>query len=101
MKGIMLKDLYENFCIPKHLAAYIFGYCVTIICTFLSANQYTFILFTGIVFPILGACAAEYSTEEDEKSNLQSHMPAFFCWGNIGVPSYFSASRLYWAAQSA
>lgn len=70
MKGIMLKDLYENFCIPKHLAAYIFGYCVTIICTFLSANQYTFILFTGIVFPILGTCAAEYSTEEDEKSNF-------------------------------
>ena len=29
MKGIMLKDLYENFCIPKHLAAYIFGYCHT------------------------------------------------------------------------
>ncbi|HJA80863.1 MAG TPA: hypothetical protein H9776_03760 [Candidatus Mediterraneibacter intestinipullorum] len=28
MKGIILKDLYDNFCIPKNLAAYILGFLV-------------------------------------------------------------------------
>lgn len=70
MKGIMLKDLYENFCIPKNLAAYIFGYCITTIGTLLLPDQFIYILFVGFICPILGACAAEYSTEQDEKSNF-------------------------------
>ena len=39
MKGIILKDLYENFCIPKNAAAYIFAALVTIPVGFLIRSQ--------------------------------------------------------------
>ena len=44
MKGIILKDLYENFCIPKNAAAYIFAALVTIPVGFLIRSQYYYII---------------------------------------------------------
>lgn len=39
MKGIILKDLYDNFCIPKNAAAYIFAGLITIPVGFLVRSE--------------------------------------------------------------
>lgn len=70
MKGTILKDLYENFCIPKNLAAYIFAFSVTILSALFIQTRPSYLLFTMVVCPMLGACAAEYTTEQDERSNF-------------------------------
>lgn len=70
MKGIMLKDLYDNFYIKKNLASYIFGAGFILLTLALVRTQYTFILFVELIATILGSCALESSSEQDEKVNF-------------------------------
>lgn len=77
MKGIILKDLYDNFYIKKNLASYIFGVGFILVTGLLVRTQYSFILFTELLASIIGSSCLEAATEQDEKSNFARLMMAF------------------------
>ena len=77
MKGIILKDLYENFCIPKNAAAYIFAGLITIPVGFLVRSEYYYILFSMIILPLFGGCALEYPTEQEERAHFTKLLATF------------------------
>ena len=70
MKGIMLKDLYENFYIKKNLASYIFGALFIGLAMIFINTYYTFILYTMFLSIIFGSAPLEASSEQDEKANF-------------------------------
>lgn len=77
MKGIILKDLYDNFCIPKNAAAYIFAGLITIPVGFLVRSEYYYILFSMIILPLFGGCALEYPTEQEERAHFTKLLATF------------------------
>lgn len=70
MKGIILKDLYENFYIKKNLASYIFGSAIFILTMVMINSRYNFILFSFMLPLVFGSCTLEASYEQDEKANF-------------------------------
>ena len=70
MKGIRVKDLYDNFCILKNGASYVFAIIFLGLIGFLVHTKYHYVLFLGIIAPILGGAAVESSTEQDEAANF-------------------------------
>ena len=76
MKGIILKDLYENFRIFKNGVSYLAA--VLFLFLLIEAMQtgdlfslkYCFMLITAFVFPLLGCSSIESSLEQDEKVNF-------------------------------
>ena len=70
MKGIMLKDLYENFYIKKNLASYIFGALIIGLAAFFIDTSYAFILYTMLLTILFGSATLEASYEQDEKANF-------------------------------
>lgn len=76
MKGSILKDLYDNFCIPKNLAAYILGFLV-IPFGFILPSAYYYTLIAGMILPMFGDCALEYPTEQEEASNFNKLLITF------------------------
>ena len=76
MKGIILKDLYENFRIFKNGVSYLVA--VLFLFLLIEAMQtgdlfslkYFFMLITAFVFPLLGCSSIESSLEQDEKVNF-------------------------------
>ena len=77
MKGIILKDLYDNFCIPKNAAAYIFAGLITIPVGFLIRSEYYYILLSMIILPLFGGCALEYPTEQEERAHFTRLLATF------------------------
>lgn len=70
MKGIMLKDLYENFYIKKNLASYIFGILFIGLAMIFIDTNYAFILYTMLLSILFGSATLEGSYEQDEKANF-------------------------------
>ena len=70
MKGIILKDLYDNFYINKNLASYIFGLGFILLTAGFVHTPYSFVLYTEVIATILGSCALEAASEQDEKANF-------------------------------
>lgn len=70
MKGIMLKDLYENFYIKKNLASYIFGALFIGVAVIFIDSTYAFILYTMLLTIAFGSSTLEASYEQDEKANF-------------------------------
>ena len=70
MKGIILKDLYENFYIKKNLASYIFGALFIGLAMIFINTNYAFILYTMFLSIIFGSTPLEASSEQDEKANF-------------------------------
>lgn len=70
MKGIMLKDLYENFYIKKNLASYIFGALFIGLTSIFIDTKYAFILYTMLLTIAFGSSTLEASYEQDEKANF-------------------------------
>lgn len=76
MKGIILKDLYENFRIFKNGVSYLAA--VLFLFLLIEAMQtgdlfslkYFFMLITAFVFSLLGCSSIESSLEQDEKVNF-------------------------------
>ena len=72
MRGIIYKDLYDNFRIWKNLASYIFALIFVGGWAFLfSESEYYFVLLIMVIV-LCGACAVESSAEQDE--DLRSRM---------------------------
>ena len=70
MKGIILKDLYENFYIKKNLAAYIFGVLFIGLAMIFIDSNFTFVLYTMLLSIAFGSCMLEAPYEQDEKANF-------------------------------
>lgn len=77
MKGIILKDLYDNFYIKKNLASYVFGLGFIIAAGMLVRTQYSFILYVELISTVFGSAALEAASEQDEKSSFNRLMLAF------------------------
>lgn len=76
MKGIILKDLYENFRIFKNGVSYLLAVLFLFLLIGgmqngdLFTQKYFLMMITAFVFPILGASPFEASLEQDEKVNF-------------------------------
>lgn len=73
MRGIILKDLYEGFCIRKNTL----NWAISIIfISFLTAvnsmmrGPYGFLLIVVLLFPMLGSTLLQMTVEQDEKSEF-------------------------------
>lgn len=65
MKGIILKELYETFCIKKNLFALLFLFMLIILFVSFFENLYTFILVVGITLPLICSTPMQFSMEQD------------------------------------
>ena len=73
MRGIILKDLYEGFCIKKNLinwlASMIFTSALTAISEFMR-GAYGFLLIVVLLFPVMGSTLLQMTAEQDEKAEF-------------------------------
>ena len=73
MRGIILKDLYEGFCIKKNLinwlASMIFTSALTAISEFMR-GAYGFLLIVVLLFPVMGSTLLQMTVEQDEKAEF-------------------------------
>lgn len=76
MRGIILKDLYDNFCIPKNAAFYIFG-ALAISIGFFIPSEYYYVLISGVILPLFGCCALKSPTEQEESSSFNKLLITF------------------------
>lgn len=77
MKGIIIKDFYESFCLKKNMHSVIFGACVIPLILFLMPSMYTFILMIVLTIPMLGISTLQYSMEQDEISGYNRILLTF------------------------
>ena len=68
MKGIILKDLYDNFRVGKNLASYIFGGGFMILIGLIVQSKFNFLWFTMVTATIFSSCMIESSCEQDERA---------------------------------
>ena len=73
MRGIILKDLYEGFCIKKNLinwlVSMIFTSALTAISEFMR-GAYGFLLIVVLLFPVMGSTLLQMTAEQDEKAEF-------------------------------
>lgn len=77
MKGIIIKDFYESFCLKKNMLSAIFGACAIPLILFLMPSMYTFILMIVLTIPMLGISTLQYSMEQDEISDYNRILLTF------------------------
>ena len=77
MRGIIYKDLYDNFLIWKNLASYLFGVAAILVSVvLLPDSEYYFILLI-LMLNFIGSCAMEASVEQDDASNFNRLLISF------------------------
>lgn len=68
MWGIVKKDFYDTFCIPKNLLSNILGYLAMIILAVLMGqNRYMMMLFVVVCIPMTTISVFQMALEQDEK----------------------------------
>ena len=68
MWGIIKKDFYDTFCIPKNLLSNILGYLAMIILAVLMGqNRYMMMLFVVVCIPMTTISVFQMALEQDEK----------------------------------
>jgi len=72
MKGIILKDFYETFCIKKNLFEFLSAFAFVVLIVAFMKNLYTFILIVGVTLPLIGSSPMQYSMEQDDISGFNS-----------------------------
>ena len=77
MFGIILKDYYESFCIKKNLLGTLFGFGSIALLSVLMKNFYSFFLFVGIAFPMIGCSPLQYAMEQDDISKFDDILLTF------------------------
>lgn len=76
MKGIIFKDLYDNFGVWKNLASYIFSVGIVLLVSLFSRSEYFYGLMVFMT-ALCGSAAIESSTEQDEISNFNRLLITF------------------------
>lgn len=72
MKGIILKDYYESFCIKKNLFEMIVSYGFLFFISFIIDSQYYFLLIIAVLLPATSCSVLQYSMEQDEIAKFDS-----------------------------
>ncbi len=70
MFGIVLKDMYETFCIKKNTLAFIASFLLMFVMTITNKSAYFYFLMVGILIPFLSSAPLQYSMEQDETSQF-------------------------------
>ena len=73
MKGIILKDLYEGFCLKKNMLNWIISMIFISVLTAVSGfmrGTYGFLLIVVLLFPLMGSSLLQQTIEQDEKSEF-------------------------------
>lgn len=91
MFGIILKDYYESFCIKKNLLGTLFGFGSIALLSVLMKNFYSFFLFVGISFPMIGCSPLQYAMEQDDISKFDNILLTFPITKKEIVLSQFAA----------
>lgn len=90
MRGIIYKDLYDNFLIWKNLASYLFGVAAILVSVvLLPDSEYYFILLI-LMLNFIGSCAMEASVEQDDASNFNRLLISF---PGLGAPYWDQYAR--------
>ncbi|OFI49606.1 hypothetical protein BG261_03220 [Floricoccus tropicus] len=72
MKGIIAKDIYENFFIRKRFASFLFNYVIVILINYFAKTIYGFIINTAILIPfIIIPSLIQASSGYDEKYSYE------------------------------
>ena len=75
MWGIVKKDFYDTFCIPKNLLSNILGYLAMIILAVLMGqNRYMMMLFVLVCIPMTTISVFQMALEQDEKVQFDEIM---------------------------
>ena len=75
MRGIVKKDFYDTFCIPKNLLSNILGYLAMIILAVLMGqNRYMMMLFVVVCIPMTTISVFQMALEQDEKVQFDEIM---------------------------
>ena len=75
MWGIVKKDFYDTFCIPKNLLSNILGYLAMIILAVLMGqNRYMMMLFVVVCIPMTTISVFQMALEQDEKVQFDEIM---------------------------
>ena len=73
MKGIILKDLYEGFCLKKNMLNWIISMIFISVLTAVSGfmrGTYGFLLIVVLLFPLMGSALLQQTIEQDETSEF-------------------------------
>lgn len=74
MTGLMLKDLYEVFCLKKYVISWILNIVCILISVVVLQNSYVYILCAAVVLPMIGVSVLQASIEQDEISKYDRIM---------------------------
>ena len=73
MRGIILKDLYEGFCIKKNMLNWLISLgLITVLTTVNSMMRgtYGFLLIVVMILPMMGSTLLQMTVEQDEKAEF-------------------------------
>lgn len=77
MKGIIIKDFYESFCLRKNMIGMVFSFACLILTVVVWKNLYGLILTVVIVMPMVGCSTLQYSMEQDEICQYNQRLLSF------------------------
>lgn len=67
MLGIIKKDFYDTFCVPKNFVSNVIGYlAVVVLAVVMGAGEYPMILFIVVAIPMTSVTVLQATMEQDE-----------------------------------
>ncbi len=77
MRGIILKDFYESFCLRKNLIGMLFSFAVVTTLVIWMRDAYSYVLLVLLMMPMIGVSTLQYSMEQDEISGYDEILLTF------------------------
>lgn len=75
MWGIIKKDFYDTFCIPKNLLSNVLGYlAMVVLAVLMGQNRYMMMLFVVVCIPMTTIAVFQMALEQDEKVQFDEIM---------------------------
>lgn len=75
MWGIIKKDFYDTFCIPKNLLSNVLGYlAMVVLAVLMGPNRYMMMLFVVLCIPMTTISVFQMALEQDEKVQFDEIM---------------------------
>lgn len=77
MRGIILKDFYESFCLRKNLIGMLYSFAVVTTLVIWMRDAYSYVLLVLLMMPMIGVSTLQYSMEQDEISGYDEILLTF------------------------
>ena len=77
MRGIILKDFYESFCLRKNLIGMLFSFAVVTTLVIWMRDAYSYVLLVLLMMPMIRVSTLHYSMEQDEISGYDEILLTF------------------------